>query len=508
MRQHFRETLPLLLALSLAGCGSSPQARFARAEEAYARHEYTAARLELSAVVQKQPKDAAALELLARTYLELGDGESAKSALQKLGQLGKQPPDAQVLLGEAEFMNGRFEAAIAAVAKEKSAPALRVRALASLGRNDPGTAAQAFAEGEKAGGDRSRLLADYAHFELAKGNLTAARRLAALAAQQKPASLASYLASADVAAADSQLGRALAHFDAALRDFPQSRAALLGKIRVLDALGRTGEIRPLVTAALADDANDPTLIYLDARLDALAGQWQKVRDKLQPREQALKAQPDGNILYAHALLELGQPELARARLSSQVLRTPDNRQARLLLGRSKLALGDTMGAADTLRPLAGAADANSEELGLLARALKEAGDPQASSVATKARQAAGQALLGRLATADKAIRAKDWPTAIRSYEEVLKQTDGSNVLVLNNLAFAYDQTGNPEKALGFAERALKLAPDNASVMDTTGWLLHRSGKDRKRALGLLRAAAGKAPGNAAIAAHLSQAAGS
>jgi len=42
-------------------------------------------------------------------------------------------------------------------------------------------------------------------------------------------------------------------------------------------------------------------------------------------------------------------------------------------------------------------------------------------------------------------------------------------------------------------------------MDTAGWLLVETGGDRNRALDLLRAAARKAPGNAAIAGHLAEA---
>jgi predicted Zn-dependent protease len=162
-------------------------------------------------------------------------------------------------------------------------------------------------------------------------------------------------------------------FDAGLKDYPESRAALLGKLNVLGALGRIEELRPLVAKSLSASPEDPELVLLDARIDALDGKWQKVRQKLQAREGALEHEPQANALYSRALLELGQGEQARVRLSSQLLREPGNREVRLLLGRTRLKLGDAAGAVETLQPFARLPDATSEELGLLARANKDAG---------------------------------------------------------------------------------------------------------------------------------------
>lgn len=504
MKHALRLSLPFAAALFLAGCAASPEERLARAEKAYGAHDYSAARIDLSSIVQEAPENARALELLARTYIALSDPIAVNGILERLGRLGKLPQDAGVLRGNVDLMMGRYDAAVAAVANDGTAEAWRVRALAHIGKGEMDQAAEAFAAGEKAPGSKARLLADYANFQLEAGNLGEARRLADLAARERPRPLNSYLTSADLLASNNELGKALAVFEAGLKDYPESRAALLGKIKVLDALGRTEEVRPLVARNLSANPEDPDLIYFDARLDALDGKWQKVREKLQAREDSLAQQPLANALYAKALLELGQGEQARVRLASQLLREPGNRQVRVFLGETELALGDAAGAVETLAPFAKLQGATGEELSLLAKAYKQSDNPQATAMAQKAREAAGTKLLSRLASADKAIRGTDWQTAIREYETILKQTDGRNVLVLNNLAFAYSKIGDTAKALDYAERALKLAPGNPSVMDTMGWLLHQSGKDRQRALALLREAARKAPGNATIARHLEE----
>jgi len=113
-----------------------------------------------------------------------------------------------------------------------------------------------------------------------------------------------------------------------------------------------------------------------------------------------------------------------------------------------------------------------------------------------------QELARTLADADAAMKARNWGNAIAAYERIMSVTDGRNPLVLNNLAYAQDQVGNKQVALGYALRALKEAPQNPSVMDTAAWLLIQTGGDRARALQLLRAASDKAPQNAPIRAHL------
>jgi tetratricopeptide (TPR) repeat protein len=504
MKKATQLRLAFALAFTVSACADSPEERFADAQQAYARGDYVSARLHLVGLAKERPNDAQVLALLARSYLELSEPDKAKEMLTRLGKLGKLPSDGDVLRGEAELLAGKFDAALAAVAGDASAPALRVHALANLAKDEPDAALRAFRQGERAPGKRARLLADYAHFELARGNLAEARRLVGLAAREKPRPLASYIASADVAAADGQLSKSLDTFEAALGIFPQSRAAWLGRIRMLEALGRASEARQLIASAVANGGSDPTLIYLDARVDASDGKWDKVRDKLQAHERLLEGQLDANVLYAKALIELGQTEQAQARLSSLLLRSPGDRRARLLLGESRLASGRAADAIDTLRPFATMSGATAEELGALARALKSAADPQATAVTALARKAAVNSLVARLATADRAMQARDWAAAVQSYEALVRQTDGQNALVLNNLAYAYSQMGDQARALRLAERALKLAPDNASVMDTTGWLLYRSGKHHQRSLTLLRSAASKAPRDAAIAQHLAQ----
>jgi putative PEP-CTERM system TPR-repeat lipoprotein len=108
----------------------------------------------------------------------------------------------------------------------------------------------------------------------------------------------------------------------------------------------------------------------------------------------------------------------------------------------------------------------------------------------------------RLYAADAALKSGKYRNAIEHYEWLLqKQPD--NVLVLNNLAWAYQQVKD-KRALETAERAYKLKPDNAAVADTLGWMLVEQG-NTTRGLELLQKAVAAAPQAHEIRYHLAQA---
>ena len=65
------------------------------------------------------------------------------------------------------------------------------------------------------------------------------------------------------------------------------------------------------------------------------------------------------------------------------------------------------------------------------------------------------------------------PAAAVQYRAVL-DVDASNVFALNNLAYSLVVT-DPDQALSLAQRATELAPGNAAVQDTLGWVYYRKG---------------------------------
>jgi putative PEP-CTERM system TPR-repeat lipoprotein len=101
--------------------------------------------------------------------------------------------------------------------------------------------------------------------------------------------------------------------------------------------------------------------------------------------------------------------------------------------------------------------------------------------------------------AEAHLAAKEYKPAATLLENIVKRAPG-NGAALNNLAYAYQQQKDP-RALATAEQAFKVAGDNASVMDTLGWMLVEQG-NTQRGLPLLQKAAAGAPALPEIRYHL------
>jgi putative PEP-CTERM system TPR-repeat lipoprotein len=108
---------------------------------------------------------------------------------------------------------------------------------------------------------------------------------------------------------------------------------------------------------------------------------------------------------------------------------------------------------------------------------------------------------GRVAMfmAESSLANKEFKPAIALLENVLKRNP-TNPIVLNNLAWAYQQEKDP-RALATAEKAYKAAGDNPGVMDTLGWMLVEQG-NAARGVPLLQKASGMVPDAPEIRYHL------
>lgn len=105
----------------------------------------------------------------------------------------------------------------------------------------------------------------------------------------------------------------------------------------------------------------------------------------------------------------------------------------------------------------------------------------------------------RLYYANSLLAERDFAASTAQFEQLQRLAPG-NIVVLNNLAWLYQQQKD-SRALATAEQAYGIAPNNPVVLDTLGWILAEQGQ-RKRAEGLLKRAVHLAPDNADIRRHL------
>lgn len=108
----------------------------------------------------------------------------------------------------------------------------------------------------------------------------------------------------------------------------------------------------------------------------------------------------------------------------------------------------------------------------------------------------------RLYLAEAANARKDYTSASKHYR-ILVDAQPNNPAMLNNLAWSSAQIKDP-KAIEYAEKAYKLAPDQAAIVDTLGSLLVEKG-DMARGVDLLQKAINLAPQAAVIRLNLAKA---
>lgn len=102
---------------------------------------------------------------------------------------------------------------------------------------------------------------------------------------------------------------------------------------------------------------------------------------------------------------------------------------------------------------------------------------------------------------------KRWDKAVNELEAAMK-IQPENWSVINDLAVMLGDYGDGKKdlarALALAEKAQSLSPDNPNVMDTVGWIHYRRG-DAARAIQWLAKAQAKVPNNPVFNYHLGMA---
>lgn len=219
-------------------------------------------------------------------------------------------------------------------------------------------------------------------------------------------------------------------------------------------------------------------------------------------EKALSGTPNNLAATAmYSSVELAQGNLAQAeqRARQVVEAAPKSALGYNLLAEVAQRRGQPAAALDALRK-AHEIDKSSASLAKLMHAQAAQNGPKPAIELADAWLKRNPAdLTVRNGLAELHVHAGDFGAARRQYEAVLKVRP-SDLVASNNLANVLIELKD-RSAVDVAERALKLNPRDARLLDTTGWAHHSSG-NVERALQLLREARLRAPNNPDIRVHL------
>jgi tetratricopeptide (TPR) repeat protein len=227
---------------------------------------------------------------------------------------------------------------------------------------------------------------------------------------------------------------------------------------------------------------------------------------------ALRRAADAHPREAHRQVTLISALLARGLGSEALTRArrlqaanPGAPDAHVLAGDALGALGDFRGAAVAYRRAANLAFTEPVALRLV-EALRNSGDRRgAGQVLTLFLAQNPQNVTALTLAANAYLEAKEWAPAIALYERVRGRIGNGDAALLNNLAWAYSEVGEFDRAIPLTRRAWQLDPRNPATADTLGWLLFRSGRNKVEGLALLEQAARGAPGDAEIRDRLARA---
>ncbi len=237
------------------------------------------------------------------------------------------------------------------------------------------------------------------------------------------------------------------------------------------SLGETKDLRAALDRELSTE-HLPELLIQDAVLRCQQSDFSAARldaeEVIQNNPQDVRAVR----LLAESYILQKQPAKAEERLKAIVMAYPHSAPIANLLGEWYVSNNNPAGAR---RAFEAALSANPNFLGS-ALALADLDYREKNSAAAR------QRLLHVLTVDPKNVRAlvmlgtiadeaRNRQEAIARYRAALV-IDDSNLLALNNLAYIL-ALPDPDGALKYAQHAAELAPDNATVEDTLGWVFYR-----------------------------------
>ncbi|WP_242097254.1 tetratricopeptide repeat protein [Sphingomonas sp. CROZ-RG-20F-R02-07] len=338
---------------------------------------YSAARNHALDAVRAEPRSGIAHAVLARAYLQLGEGLAAEGELTRARDAGLPADRTHQLLAEARLLQGDVPGALAEAAKAPpryAAYAMRIAARAMAAKGDRVGAQAAIGRVLDADPRDAAAWTDLGRIRLDAGEVGGAADAAARAAALAPREPAALTLQGEIVRKRYGPVAALPWFDAAVARDAYYHPALIERAATLGDLGRNAAMLADSRAALAARPGSAQALYLQAVLAARAGNSVLARSLLTKANGGLENLPGALLLAGSLDAAEGKTEQAIEKWRRLVALQPMNVVARRLLGAALLRSGDAVGALDTLRPILVRGDADGYSLGVAAAAADATGD--------------------------------------------------------------------------------------------------------------------------------------
>ena len=489
--------------------------------------------------LEEKPDDTTARMRLGVSRLGLGDAEQGMADLTEAARLDEHGIRADVALSMARLKQGRIDQSLEAIDSiERKQPdnplGANLRGGALLARGDTDGARKAFEQALAKQADYLPAAVNLARLDLADHNGAAARdRLAGIVARQ-PGDADARLALVDVMAkSDSAPDDIERELRAGVTAAPESLSLKVALVRQLSARGKAKDALAVAQQAEIQDPDNVRVLAVLGAAQLAAGEAQQAASTFGRLVAANPKSLRALLLLAGAQNAASNLSGADQTLQKARLQFPEELEATQALVAHRLTHRDLNGAAsvaddwrrkhpnaaegylliadvairqsDWQRAIENLQKAQSIEPRAksaiaLHASLSAAGDDKtAEQSVAKWIRSNPKDLAVRGYLAEAALRKGDFEAAVGYYRDMLKLAP-DNALLLNNMAWAGAKANDP-KAMQYAEKALELAPDNPAILDTVGMLSSEMG-DHARAVELLERASRGAPKSPQIALNL------
>ena len=380
-----------------------PARSLADAERTLAIGNYSAARNNALAAAKSAPRIAEAQAVLARAYLELGDGGAAEAALIRAHDAGMPADRLHQLQAQARLLQGDPDGALAEAAKATpryADYALRIRALALAAKGNP-FGAQLLLQGMLGHAPRDAAAwTTLGRIRLDAGDVGGAADAAGHASTLAPWEPAALVLEGEVVRSRYGLAAALPWFDAALKRDAYYPPALIDQAATLGDLGRNADMLASTRALMAARPGDARALYFQSVLAARAGRLDLARSLLSLTGDTVNDLPGAILLGGAIDYQQGKDEQAIGKWRRLQQMQPLNIGVRRLLASALLRSGDAVGAREMLRPVVLRDDADAYSLRLAARAFEVTGDRTGAATLLDRAQAGGRGAAPAFASTD------------------------------------------------------------------------------------------------------------
>ncbi len=324
----------LLTTVGVSACSFGQTDNIAEAQSAYEKNNFQNARIFLLNQLREDPSDIEANALYAQVMLQLGDGDSAQTALAKLPSGFK---DIRALKAQALILKGRNYDVVAdyktVAPSDFTAQDWRMMIWAKFGNNNYEEAYKDIQTAFKKHPNDSDILSLAGNYHLEEGNNSLALQFADKALRYNEKNYEALNLGGRASLRLNMIDQAQKYYERGTAAFPDNPIPAINLAGIAMDKGEIDSAKTFVDRAVKLDAGLPLTKFIKARYLNMTGDNIAAKEILQDSKSGLDGFGPAVFLEGKIAYELGEMSVARSRLNRSLALNPYNQEAKNLLSK-------------------------------------------------------------------------------------------------------------------------------------------------------------------------------